>query len=134
MIFSIDDEDRRNRVALIDGAANTSWTYGKLADEVCQRRDSIADSRKQLLFLFCCNDLDSVAWYLAGMEAGHALALLNDQIDAQLADNLISLYRPDRIRASQQINSVDYESLGVTCIWRRRQLDGEPLHQDLSLL
>ena len=80
MIFSIDDHARRNHVALIDGAADTSWTYGELSDEVSRRRDSLADPKKRLLFLFCRNDLPSVAWYLAGVEAGHTVALLNDQM------------------------------------------------------
>ena len=104
MIFSIDDRDRRNRVALIDGAADESWTYGKLSDEVSRRRDSLADAEKRLLFLFCRNDLASVASYLAAMEAGHAVALLNDQIDAQLAANLISLYRPDWVLTSLPVD------------------------------
>ncbi len=47
-----------------------------------RRRDLLADAEKRLLFLFCRNELASVAWYLAAVEAGHAVALLNDQIDA----------------------------------------------------
>jgi acyl-coenzyme A synthetase/AMP-(fatty) acid ligase len=134
MIFSIDDHDRRNHVALIDGATDASWTYGELSDEVARRRDSLADPKKRLLFLFCRNDLPSVAWYLAAVEAGHAVALLNDQIDAQLAANLISLYRPEWVLASLPVDTEEYESLGAVGFWRRRRLDGAPLHPDLALL
>src|SRR6266699_755739 len=109
MIFSIDDHTRRNHFGLIDGATDASWTYGELSGEVCRRRDVLADSEKRLLFLFSRNDLASVAWYLAGVEAGHAVALLNDQINAQLAANLISLYRPDWVVTSLPVDPEQYE-------------------------
>jgi acyl-coenzyme A synthetase/AMP-(fatty) acid ligase len=134
MIFSIDNHARRNSVALIDGAADTSWTYGELSDEVFRRRDLLANAEKRLLFLFCRNDLSSVAWYLAAVEAGHAVALLNDQIDAQLAANLISLYQPEWVLASLPVDPAEYESPGAADFWRRRRLDSAPLHPDLALL
>ena len=134
MIFSIDDHARRNRVALIDGAADASWTYGELSDEVSRRRDSLADAEKRLIFLFCRNDVASLAWYLAAVEAGHAVALMNDQIDAQLAANLISLYRPEWVLASLPVDPEEYESPGAAGFWRRRRLDSTPLHRDLALL
>ncbi|MFY9644285.1 MAG: AMP-binding protein [Terriglobales bacterium] len=134
MIFAIHDHARRNRVALIDGASDSSWTYGQLSDEVARRRDALADAEKRLLFLFCRNDLASVAWYLAAVEAGHAVALLNDQIDAQLAANLISLYRPDWVLSSLPVDQEEYESRGAEGFWQRRRIDGEPLHPDLTLL
>ena len=134
MIFSIDDHDRRNHVALIDGATDASWTYGELSDEVSRCRDLLADSEKRLLFLFCRNDLPSVVWYLAAVEAGHAVALLNDQIDVQLAANLISLYRPEWVLATLPVDGEEYESPGAAGFWRRRWLDGAPLHPDLALL
>ncbi len=134
MIFSIHDHTRRNRVALIDGATDVFWSYGELSDEVSRRRDSLADPQKRLLFLFCRNDLPSVAWYLAAVEAGHAVALLNDQIDAQLAANLISLYRPDWVLAPMPVDTEEYESADAAGCWRRRRPDGTPLHPNLALL
>ena len=46
MIFSIDNDARRNRIALIDGAEGISWTYGQLADQVSRRRDALATREK----------------------------------------------------------------------------------------
>lgn len=135
MIFSIDEHARRNRVALIDGATNVSWTYGQLKDEVRRRRDLLAHPAKRLLFLFCNNDLFSVAWYLAGIEAGHAVALLNHRIDARFATNLISLYQPELVLSeNSRVDTEEYESAGTTGLWRRKRLDGEPLHPELALL
>jgi len=134
MIFSIDDQAQRNHVALIDGAADVFWTYGQLVDEVSRRRDWMSESEKGLLFLFCRNELASVAWYLSAVEAGHAVALLNDQIDAQLAANLISLYRPEWVVGSLPVDPEEYESPDAVGLWRRRRLDSAPLHPDLAML
>src|ERR1051326_2345360 len=134
MIFSIDDHARRNRVALIDGVTDVSWTYGQLSDEVSWRRDSLAGADKALVFLFCRNDLPSVAWYLAAMEAGHAVALLNGQIDVHLAANLISVYRPDWVIGSVPADSEAYENPGGAGPWRRKSWDSAPPYPDLALL
>jgi acyl-coenzyme A synthetase/AMP-(fatty) acid ligase len=133
MIFSIDDGARRTHVALIDGA-DVAWTYGELVDEVSRCRDLLAGGGKRLLFLFCRNDLASVAWYLAALEAGHAVALLNDRIDTELAANLISVYRPEWVVGSLSIDPDTYDSPGADGLWRRRQPDNAPIHPDLALL
>ena len=134
MIFAIDESDRRNRTALIDGASNQSRTYGELADEIAWRRSALPDSPKRLLFLFCRNDLASVAWYLAALESGHAVALLNDQLNPQMAAHLIALYRPDWIAASLPVDPDEYSGPGPEGLWRRRQPDTASLHPGLALL
>jgi len=119
---------------LIDGAADASWTYGELSDQVARRRDLLVDTEKRLLFLVCRNDLSSVAWYLAAVEVGHAVALLNDQLDGELVANLIALYRPDWVLSSLPADPRDYESSGTNYFWRRKRMDNAPLHPDLALL
>lgn len=128
MIFSIDNDARRDRIALIDGAEGISWTYGQLADQVSRRRDALVTREKSLLFLFCRNDLNSVAWYLAALEAGQSVALLNDQIDAQLRDNLISLYQPEWILSSEA------DELPDNAGSREERLESKYLHPELALL
>src|SRR5215831_10788607 len=95
MIFAIDDPARRNSVALIDGGTRRSQTYGELADQVSGYREALVSREKSLLFLFCRNDLCSIAWYLAAIESGNAVALLKDDLNPQLRDNLITLYQPE---------------------------------------
>jgi acyl-coenzyme A synthetase/AMP-(fatty) acid ligase len=134
MIFSIDDHARRNRVALLEGASGAKWTYNELANQVFRRCDSLAGSEKSLLFLFGRNDMVSVAWYLAALESGHAVALLNDQLDEQLRAVLISMYRPEYVLSSVPVDGDAYELFSDTGLLRRRHRDTTPLHSDLALL
>lgn len=134
MIFSIDDDARRSRVALIDGVTDHPWTYGELSDQVARRRDLLADTERDLLFLFCRNDVSCVTWYLAAMEAGQAVALLNDRVDAPLAANLIALYRPEWVAGSVPSDLPGYESPDAGGLRRRKRPDGGPLNSDLALL
>ena len=83
--------------------------------EVEERAHQLNRSSRSLLFEFCRNDLSSVAWYLAAIESGHAVALLSDRLAPALRDNLIERYRPDWIYSStsQQLESTT-EAAGQT--------------------
>jgi acyl-coenzyme A synthetase/AMP-(fatty) acid ligase len=133
MVFAIDEAGRRDSIALIDGDGGGSWTYGELAQEVRRRSELLQSTEKRLLFLFCRNDRNSAAWFLAAIEGGHAVALLNDRLEPALRDNLISLYRPDRVWCPS-LESGDYEASGSEGLWRRKAGEAERLHPDLALL
>ena len=138
MIFSIDNRTRRNRSALIDGRGDAAWTYEQLVDEVSKRRDWLGCAPKGLLFLFCRNDLSSIAWYLGALEGGHAVALLNGQIDGQMASNLITLYQPEWLAGDLDCRPEPYtaeDAHGLRCRMRQSGA-GEvvEIHPELALL
>lgn len=134
MILSIDDRARRDLPALIDASGDAAWTYGRLVNEVSKRRDWLQGSTRELCFLFCRNDLPSIAWFLAAVEAGNAVALLNDQMDAQLAEHLISVYRPERLVGSAQFDRNLYTYIESSGHWLRKNPLEAQLHPDLALL
>lgn len=134
MIFSIDDASRRDRVALIDGRDGKSYTYRHLSANVSRRRGELEAASKSLLFLFCRNDPQSVAWYLAAIEAGHAVALLKDDLEPGFRADLIAVYRPEWVVSSTPPESGEYESSSEGSLWKRRRPQDAPLHSDLALL
>jgi acyl-coenzyme A synthetase/AMP-(fatty) acid ligase len=134
MLFSIDDPERQDRVALVEGGGGRSWSYRDLAAQVERLGGLLRAPAPSLLFLFCRNDLVSVAWYLAAIEAGHAVALLNDRLETELRENLISRYSPDWVCASDPPDGVMYGSSGTEGLWRRSGAAGTPLFAGLSLL
>ena len=120
MLFSIDAAEKQNRIALVEAETGQSWTYRELTENVERRRAEFGSREHGLFFLFCRNTLDSVAWYLAAIETGHAVALLNAGLDQSLKDSLISAYEPDWIGEPES--------------QLREHRSGRPVHKDLRLL
>ena len=132
MIFNIDEPQRQDQIALTDAATHTSWTYSQLCDEVQSRRDFLA-SRPGLVFHFCNNDLKSVAWYLACLEAGSPVALLSGQLNLGLRADLISVYKPDWIISDQQPEN-SYASTPHNGVWQCAEGPDALLNPALALL
>ncbi len=132
--------------AVYDSDRARWWTFGQLHEVVLRVSWSLQSPRKALAFCFCRNDIGSVIWYLAALEAGHAVALLDAELNTEFKAKLISRYLPDLILSSR--TSIDYASAfdqeylyltssdcGVgNFAWRRMTpVDPEP-HSDLALL
>ena len=52
-------------------------------------------SRKALGFHFAFDDAAGVIGYLAAVEAGHAVVMLNPEMDGAMNERLIALFQPD---------------------------------------
>jgi long-chain acyl-CoA synthetase len=86
--------------ALFDSSRNVWNSYRNLSESVRSLSMSLSSGRKRLIFLFCRNDIESVVAYLASVEAGHAVALIDSEIDNEFKVNLINLYKPDVVIGS----------------------------------
>ncbi|HEX4168047.1 MAG TPA: AMP-binding protein [Bryobacteraceae bacterium] len=118
------------------------WTYSRLASEV-DRWTGLLKSQtkwtgllksqtKKLVFCFPQSDIPSVCCYLAAIEAGHAVALLDAKMAPEFRDRLAALYEPDIIFSA--IATENYAPLGEPGLWSARQPSEAPIHSDLSLL
>jgi len=85
--------------AVFDGDTRQWLTHGQLTCRVSAFAQRLQFPRKALGFLFARNDVDSLVAYLAAIEAGHAVAMLNPELDEELRARLIALFRPDFIIA-----------------------------------
>lgn len=86
-------------LAVIEAATGRSLTYAELAAEADAQAAGwqLAKSRA-LIFIFCRNDLASLAAYLGGLRAGQAVALLPTGAAAHAAP-LLAAYAPERLLA-----------------------------------
>jgi acyl-CoA synthetase (AMP-forming)/AMP-acid ligase II len=135
-----------SRPAIHDAALGKWCTYGELRDVVERLAQSLVYPQKALAFCFTRNDLASVAWYLAALQAGHAVALLDEGLTKEFKAALISSYTPDFILAS--VDTTDYASAfeeqpGYSSAsmpeprnysWRRKEVLEQTIHPDLSVL
>ena len=78
MIFSLDQHTADE--ALHNAATGRWWSYGDIRQAVTEAQHPFKESAKALLFNFCRNDETSVFPYLAALESGHAVALLDDPL------------------------------------------------------
>ena len=131
--------------ALFDSRLSRWWTYEELAETTVRLAENLVYPRKAIAFCFCQNDPASVAWYLAAVEAGHAVVLLSPGLSPDLRDRLLATYKPDFLLAVQDMNlgkstefTSDYLSLeGVghsNYAWRRESEYAHLIHQDLTVL
>ncbi|HUP05170.1 MAG TPA: AMP-binding protein [Bryobacteraceae bacterium] len=133
MMFGIDEEAKRAGPALIDAAAGETWTYGRLVEEVRRRRDALGAPRKALVFHFCGNTLSAVAWYLAALEAGHAIALAAEKLDPSLRGGLLAAFRPEFVVLSENPGP-EYAGGAPQGLWRRAAEDVPGIHPDLAIM
>ena len=95
MIFDIDTYGSRLAIITDDG-----WklTYAELGEAVKERL-SIVDSRESiergiLHFCMCKNTIESIVEYLACLEAGAPVVMLDATKDAETIENLRQIYQP----------------------------------------
>lgn len=130
MIFSIDQHG--DRAALYDPSRNEWWSHTRLSHAVSQLAQELAAIPRSLIFNFCRNDLRSVSIYLAALEAGQPVALLDDNLREELKQHLIDLYRPEFISSS--LSPQGGVSEVIPGVWRTAAPFTGGLHADLSVL
>jgi acyl-CoA synthetase (AMP-forming)/AMP-acid ligase II len=96
-------------------------------------------SQKALGFLFALNDVDSLISYLAAIEAGHAVVMLNPELDCRLKSNLIERFQPDFIiapatHAPETNPDYSIQSDGSQVLLRAPDPHRHAVHPDLTLL
>ena len=133
--------DHTSRANAVYDVASAKWhTYAELAEEVYRVAETLHAPAKSLVFCFCRNDYQCLCGYLAGLEAGHASALLDDGTAASFQTSLIDLYRPNFIvhssAAEIQGTNGEYQLMDTRgpCVWRRKSAPDTVIHNSLALL
>jgi acyl-CoA synthetase (AMP-forming)/AMP-acid ligase II len=130
--------------ALIDAASGATWDHGELRAAVHAAASRMGRPRKSLGFCLCRNDPATVIGYLAALEAGHAVMLLDSTVTAGVLGNLLACYRPEIVLASTApLDTVaatlddDYRDLDLAwdgTAWERCDAPGGSVHPDLGIL
>ena len=89
MFFKIGTYGSRTAIITDDG---TQLTYVELAERVAQRAQELESGVLQ--FCLCKNDIASVVEYLACLEAGAPVVMLDANKDAETIEHLREIYKP----------------------------------------
>lgn len=84
-----------SRLAIIADDGNR-LTYGELVERVAARAKEL--QKGVLQFCLCRNDIASIVEYLACLEAGAPVVLLDATKDAETIENLRKIYRPGKTK------------------------------------
>lgn len=130
---------------VFDGSTGEWFSRAQLIDRVADFADRLQFPRKALGFHFAFNDSESLIAYLAAIQAGHAVAMLNPELDDVLKTRLISLFQPDFIVAPKShppgsawpengaYKAVDHPHPGQLLL-RSTAPHRHTIHADLALL
>lgn len=89
MVFDIDKYGSKLAIIADDGR---KLTYAELGDLVSERSHSL--QRGVLQFCLCKNTIESIVEYLACLEAGAPVVMLDATKDAETIENLRQIYKP----------------------------------------
>ena len=125
------------RPCVFDSATQGWWTYSDLAGQVRQLASSLSGPRR-LVFCFCRNDAGTIANYLACLESGHPVALLDSAMAVEAKQELTALYRPDALLATTGESWIPgrykRSTAGTARLWLCDEAAGAPLHPDLAVM
>ena len=126
------------RLAVIDAQAGLERTYGELSSDVQRTAAGMArPGRKSLIMLLAQNRYESLVAYLAALNSGDALLLVDATLNRELLLRLIETYRPDRIYGtSPDATFPDYRKRAAegACIWESETHQSTTIHESLALL
>jgi acyl-coenzyme A synthetase/AMP-(fatty) acid ligase len=133
----------KDQAALIDDASGSWLSYAGLQEKVAQAAKRLGSFSRSLALVPCANDIPSVIAYLASVEAGHAVMLVEPDMAAAQLDIILKTYRPELVvgraalckgmaESSQPFPEIS-ECGDELCVWRMDTAVG-PIHNDLCLL
>ena len=124
--------------AVIDARAGMQWTYAEVRRDVARFQASLPPvGRKSLGLLTCQNRYECLVAYLAALNAGCALILVDATLNVDLLLGLLETYGPDWILAFQtEIALKGYRKVagGEPWLLEHSLPQNLPLHPELSLL
>jgi long-chain acyl-CoA synthetase len=133
-------QSRASKVVL-DAGTGRWFTRGEIADQVSATAESLRFQKKALGFLYPFNEVESLIAYLASLQAGHAIVMLDPEMDSGFKARLTDLFEPDFIigpagELGKGLRHYALEALPESQLDFRRSRDPHrhPIHPDLTLL
>ena len=125
-------------VAVIEAQTGLRKTYGDLRSDV-ERAVAKLPKRnaKRLFLLLTQNRYESIVAYLAALNSGNALLIVDATLNRELLEAIIAVYLPDMVFATGEIGLPHYRKLSSEAegMWERESQDQSvALHPSLALL
>lgn len=126
MFFEIEASDK-----IAVQKATASYTYADLVADAAQLVSMLQLRQKAVVGIVCRNDYKTIVHYVAALQAGHAVMLLNDDVAESVLHNIVNHYAPAFLLGAVAHDA--YEEI-TEQFWKKRELPTYEVHQDLALL
>ncbi len=131
-------EHPNDRLAVVDALTGLKRSYGQLRSDV-ERAVTTWQSRrrKSLVMLLAQNRYECLVAYLAVLNAGDAVMLVDATLNQELLLRLISTYRPDWVcGALPEITIPGYRNRQAEnlWVWENEKPEATAIHESLALL
>ncbi|MBC7006394.1 AMP-binding protein [Photobacterium sp. BZF1] len=114
--------EHKEKTALIDHNGE-EISYKSLQDKVDDCSNRLGHEYRKLIFIKCSNNVESICFYVACLQSGHPVLLLNSENDSQ-NEEISMRYKPNVI--------VDASNADVTIkLYHNKRIE---LHEDLAIL
>lgn len=124
--------------AAIEAGSGRARTYRELREDIARFQGALpCVGRRSLGVLIAQNRYECLAAYLAALNSGSALILLDSSLNAELLRDLVAAYLPDWIFAEQSgFDTAGYRRSpsGVRGLLEKEKPQDIEIHRDLALL
>jgi long-chain acyl-CoA synthetase len=130
-------EHPAERLAVVDAHSGREWTYGELRADVERETAAAGRGKKSLLMLLAQNRYECLVAYLAALNSGDALMMVDATLNQELLARLVEMYWPDSIYgAATETEFAGYRKrqAGESWVWEREKPEGGEIHESLALL
>lgn len=111
--------------------ATAAYTYEQLAEDVAQIVAMLETPKKVVVGIICRNDYKTIVHYVAALQAGHAVMLINDDLAVAMLENIVTHYEPAFLLGATTHDA--YEEI-TEQFFKKRQQPTYSVHKDLALL
>lgn len=121
-------------LAVMEPVASLQKTYGELRQDLAQ---VLMPRRRSLIMLLAQNQYSCLLTYLAALQSGHPLLLVDASLNRELLGQLVDTYRPAYIHVSSpDLTLPEYELRREQPlnVWERQRKGTAELHDSLALL
>ncbi|RTE07976.1 phosphatase [Paenibacillus whitsoniae] len=123
------------RTAVIS-TADKDITYGELQQRVDDFRAQLPMSgHKQLVLLLCANDTATLTAYVACLQAGHAVMLLDGLLEITLLEHIVRTYEPNWIVSPSHVHAFEGYYKSSSTVWMKQEFSRTAdIYPDLAVL